>query len=241
MLLKKKLGEMEMKTIKQVFKEFLKEQKSRLKPKTLRGYEDGIFLFQDYLNGYAYQYLDREDSELFDKLYNERGKEFCEIFSPDKIGGTEISEFLNYFMIRKVMGSKELMKTVSRVMKKLIKWMHEKRYMEEEDYNYGSEIANRAKDELPQCEELAGLIWECCEYGEYEEYTETVEGYLQVIKIEPGKLWFEDYMGSEKKIRPVHVDHEISSLCKVGWVINLVLGKTRKGWKMLESGNVYPH
>ncbi len=226
-----------MKTIKQVFKEFLKEQKSRLKPNTLRGYEDAIFLFQDYLNGYASQYLDKEDTELFDN----KGKDFCEIFTPGKIDSTEISEFLNYFMIRKVMGGKELMRTVSRVMKKLVKWMYEKGYMEQEDYEYSIEVADKAKDELPQCEELANLIWEYCEYGDFEEHTETVDGYLQVIKIEPGKLWFEDYMESEKKVGPVHVDHEISSLCKVGWVINLVLGKTRKGWKMLESGNVYPH
>jgi len=226
-----------MKTIKKVFKEFLKEQKSRLKPGTLRGYEDAIFLFQDYLNGYASQYLDEEDGELLDN----KGKEFCEIFTPDKIGSTEINEFLNYFMIRKVMGGKELMKTVSRVIKKLVKWLNEKGYMEAEDSEYSIEVADRAQDELPQCEQLANLIWECCEYGDYEEYTETVDGYWQVTKVQPGKLWFEDYTGSGKKIGPVHVDYEISSLCKGGWVINLVLGKTRRGWKMLESGNVYPH
>ena len=230
-----------MKTIEQAFKEFLNEQKSRLKPKTYRGYEDTIFLFTDYLNGYAYQYLGKEESELFDKQYNEKGKEYCKIFEPDIIGESEINEFLNYFMIRKVMGSKELMKTVSRVMKKLVKWLNEKGYMEQEDYEYSIEVTDKAKDDLPQCEELATLIYECCEYSDYEEYSEKVDGYLQVTKIQPGKLWFEDYTGSGKKIGPVHVDHEISSLCKVGWVINLVLGKTRRGWKMLESGNVYPH
>lgn len=226
-----------MKTIKQVFEEFLKEQKSRLKPGTLRGYEDAIFLFQSYLNDYASQYLDEQAIESFEK----KGKDFCEIFTPEQISSTEINEFLNYFLIRKVMGSKELMKNVSRAMKKLVKWMNEKGYMEQEDYEYSIEVTDKAKEDLPQCEELANLIYECCEYGDYEEYTETMDRYWQVTKIQPGKLWFEDYTGSGKKIGPVRVDYEISSLCKIGWVINLVLGKTRRGWKMLESGNVYPH
>lgn len=220
-----------------VFKEFLKEQKAYLSSRTFRGDEDAIFLFQDYLNEYAAQYLDKEDRKLLDI----DGKDFSEIFSPDQIGSAEINEFLNYFMIRKVMGSKELMKNVSRAMKKLVKWLNEKGYMEQEDYEYSIEVTNKAKEDLPQCEELANLIYECCEHGNYEEYTEKVDGYLQVTKIQPGKLWFEDYTGSGKKIGPVHVDYEISSLCKIGWVINLALGKTRLGWKMLESGNVYPH
>ena len=228
---------MEMNSIKKVFKEFLEEQKAHLSTRTLRGYEDAIFLFQSYLNEYASQYLDEEETESFEN----KGKDFCEIFSPGQISNIEINEFLNYFMIRKVMGSKELMKNVSRAMKKLVKWLNEKGYMEQEDYGYSIEVTEKAKDDLPQCEELANLIYACCQYGDYEEYTETVDGYLEVTKIQPGKLWFEDYLGSGKEIGPVHVDYAISSLCKVGWVINLVLGKTRRGWKMLESGNVYPH
>jgi len=43
-------------------------------------------------------------------------------------------EFLGYFMIRKVIGSKELMKTVVRVMRRFAKWMREKDYINEEKY-----------------------------------------------------------------------------------------------------------
>jgi hypothetical protein len=57
-----------MKTIRQVFEEFLEEQRARLKPRTLTGYEDAIYLFGEYLNGYAYQYLDKEESERFNRL-----------------------------------------------------------------------------------------------------------------------------------------------------------------------------
>lgn len=67
-----------------------------------------------------------------------------------------------------------------------------------------------------------------------------MDGYFRVTKIESRKLWLEDYMGIKGMVSPVSVSTGISSMCKVGWVINLELGKTGKSWKMLECGNVYP-
>jgi len=229
-----------METIKQVFKEFLEEQQVRLKPRTYGGYEDAIYLFEQCLNSYAYQYLDDKDSKLFDKLYNEKNKEFCELFGPDKIGSSEIGEFLDYFMIRKVMGSEELMKTVGRVMRKFVKWMNEKGYMNEGEYDNSAEIVDELKDELPKVVELSSLIYEYIEDNPPEEFSESVDGYFRVIKIEPRKLWLDDYIGCGGTLGPVSVSTEISSMCKEGWVIYLELGKTSKGWQMLVSGSVYP-
>ena len=228
-----------MKTIKQVLDEFLAEQEARLKPSTFRGYKDAVYLFEQCLNGYAYQYLNKKDSKRFDKLYNEKRKEFCEVFGPDKIGPSEIGEFLDYFMIRKVAGSKELMKTVGRVMRKFVKWMEGKKYMEGEQYENTAELVDELKDELPKVEELSGLIYEYIQNQPPGSFSEIKDSYFRVTKIEPGKLRLKDDMGGDD-IGPVIVSSEISSLCQVGWVINLALGKTRKGWRMLESGNVYP-
>ena len=115
-----------METITRVLEEFLEEQEARLGPATYRGYEYTVDLFRAYLNGYAYQYLDGDESELFDRLYNEEDREFCEIFGPDTIGTSMISEFLDYFMIRKVMCSKTFMRTTGTVMRRLVGWMHER-------------------------------------------------------------------------------------------------------------------
>jgi len=229
-----------MKTIEQVFQEFLKEQQVRLKPSTYGGYEDAIYLFGQCLNSYAYQYLDENDRKLFDKLYDEDDKEFCDIFGPDKIGSSEVGEFLDYFMIRKVMGSKELMKTVGRVMRKFVKWMNEKGYINEEEYEDTAEIVDELKDELPKVEELSGLIYDYIQDNPSDDLTESVDGYFRVTKIEPRKLWLEDYMVGGGTLGPVSVSTGISSMCKVGWVICLEMGKTGKGWQMLGSGNVYP-
>jgi len=229
-----------MKTIEQVTEEFLEEQKARLKPRTYSGYEYAIELFEDYLNGYAYQYLDEDDNKLFDKLYDGEDKEFCEIFGPDKIGPSEIGEFLDYFMIRKVAGSKDFMKTVGRVMRKFVKWMKEKGYMDEEEYGISAEVVDELKDELPEVTELSDLIYNYIGDNPPGDVTETRDGYFTVTKTEPGKLWLGDYMGSEEDIGPVIVSDEISSICKVGWTICLEMGRTSKGWEMMGSGNVYP-
>jgi len=229
-----------MKTIEKVLEDFLREQKARLKPKTYRGYKSAIELFKDYLNGYAYLGLDEEDSQTFDELYNKEGKEFCQIFEYDKIDSFQISEFLGYFMIRKVMGSKELMKTVVRVMRRFAKWMREKDYINEEKYEMLDGTIDDFKDDLPKVVELSDLIYEYTQYAPPVDFTDTVEGYFTVVKIQPGKLWLEDYSGQEEKIGPVSVSDEISSLCKEGWTLSLKLGKTKKGWQILESGNVYP-
>lgn len=228
-----------MKTIKQVIGEFLKEQQARLKPSTYRRYEDAMYLFKHYLNDYAYQYLDEKDRKLFDKLYD-KNKEFCEIFGPDKISSSVINEFLDYFMNRKVMGGKGLMETVGRVMRKFVKWMNEKGYINEEEYENTAEIVDELKDELPKVEELSSLIYDYIQNNPPEDFTERVDGYFCVTKIEPRKLWLEDYIEGGETIGPVSVSTEISSMCKLGWVICLELGKTSKGWQMLESGNVYP-
>lgn len=229
-----------MKTINQVFEEFLKEQQARLKPRTYEGYEDAMHLFEQCLNGYAHQYLNEKDSKLFDKLYNEGDNEYCEIFGPEKIGSSEMGEFLDYFMIKKVMGSKELMKTVGRVMRKFVKWMNKKGYMPEEEFEDTAGIVDELKDELPKVEELSGLIYDYIRNNPIDDFTESVDGYFRVTKIENRKLWLEGHMGTRGTFGPVSVSTGISSLCKIGWVINLDLCKTGKSWKMLESGNVYP-
>lgn len=229
-----------MKTINEVLNEFLSEQEARLKPTTLRGYTHTIDLFRHCLNGYAYQYLNEKEGKLFDKLYKEKNEEFCDIFGPEKIDLCSVSEFLDYFVIRKVMASKEDMKTFGRVIRKFVKWMNQKGYMEENEFENTSERVEELKDELPKVEEVSTLIYDYIQYSVPDEVAETAEGHFTVIKIEPGRLWFENFMDPKVKIGPVPVSQEISSLCQVGWRISLKFGKTNDGWRMLESGNVYP-
>ncbi len=227
-----------MKTIKDVFNEFLAEQKARLKPRTYNGYYEAIDLLEDCLNGYGHNSLSIEESERFDELYDE-GKEFCDIFGPDKITSSEIAEFLDYFMIKKVVASNNLMKTVGTVTRKFVKWLGEKGYVVEKDCKNMVDVVDDLKADMPAVAELADLIYDYIYQSSDVDFEGTKDGYFSVADIKPGELWLGDYMGSEKVIGPVIVSDEISSKCKKGWVICLELGRVGKDWRMLGVGNVY--
>jgi len=227
-----------MKTIKDVFNEFLAEQEARLKPRTYSGYYETIELFEDCLNGYGHNSLSIEESERFDELYGDK-KDFCEVFGPDVIDSAQIAEFLDYFMIKKVIASDTLLKTVGTVTRKLVKWLGEKGYVFEEDYDNMIDVVDKLKADMPAVAELADLIYDYIYQSSDVDFEETKDGYFKVADIKPGELWLGDYGGSKKLVGPVIVSEEISSKCKKGWSINLLLGKTGKDWQMIESGYVY--
>jgi len=235
----KKLPRPAEKTIEAVLDEFLKEQQERLKPSTMRKYEDIIDLFRACLDNYAYQGLNKEESALFDRLYNAEGdkhREFCQLFGPEKIPGS-VGEFLNYFMIRKVMGSKELKQAAGRVIKKLGKWLALKGYVEPERAGEMTDRGATAAKELPATEELA---WMLTDYagGAAMDYDDVIEDHFTIEAVEPGKLHLSALTGDEQITIPV--SPEISNACQVGWSISGAIGKTGRGWRILEAWNVYP-
>jgi len=235
----KRSPEMVEKTIEAVLDEFLKEQQKRLKSSTMRKYENVIDLFQSFLDGYAYQVLDEQEAALFDRLYNAKGdehREFCQLFGPEKIPGN-VSEFLNYFMIRKVMCGKELKQAAGTVIKKLGKWLQEKGYVRPEIAAEVVSCGATAAKELPATEELA------CMLADYADWTavdceQTIEDHFTIEAVEPGKLRLSNF--SENDTMTVSVSPEISDACRVGWEISGAIGKTNNGWCILEVWNVYP-
>ena len=106
-------------------------KKNVLKPGTFSKYKNVIELLTASINGYACNNLDGEEMELFN-FHSKQDKDFCDIFGPEHIL-LNLGEFLNYFMVRKVWASKDLMKTAGTVTKKLAKWLTEKGYTEDED------------------------------------------------------------------------------------------------------------
>jgi hypothetical protein len=227
------------KTIDAVLAEFLEEQRKRLKPSTIRKYEDIISLFQSCLDNYAYQGLNEQEDALFDRLYNARGDEhrdFCQIFGPEKIPNN-VGEFLNYFMVRKVMCGKELMRAAGTVIKKLGKWLEKKGYVQSES---AAEVVSRgatAAKELPATEELAWM------FDDYADCTvvdcdDVIEDHFTIEAIEPGKLHLSAFSRNDEILVPA--SRRISDTCRAGWSISGAVGKTAKGWRIIEVWNVYP-
>jgi glutamine synthetase adenylyltransferase len=226
-------------TISEVLQEFLDEQREQLKSRTFAHYEDVIELFQASMNGYAYNYLDEEDGALFDELYNQHDIEFCDIFGPDKILGN-VDEFLGYFMVRKVIASQELLKAAGTVMKKLARWLQEKGYTAAEEAEVAVEAGAEAARSLPQAEKLAGLLYDFAHSQLPEDVIEQVDDRFTIERVEPGKLWLSGWMSSAGTVGPIAVPRVITDLAEEGWAVTLWLGRTRRGWQILDVGNVYP-
>jgi hypothetical protein len=224
--------------IEDVFSRFLKSQQRRLKGRTYRRYEEVIDLLRHCLNSYGYHELENSsDIALYEKFYFHKNLEFCVIFGPEKIVAS-LSNFLNYFMIRKVMASEALLQASGTVTKRLVKWMEEQGQIEAEEAAKAVAIASEAARELPAAERLARLLYDYAQNHAPRYWTAELDDYFTIETVEPGVLILSGI--SATGMVEVLVPKEITDHCRVGWQINLLLGRTRNGWCILETGNVYP-
>lgn len=222
-------------TIDQTFEEFLADQKARLRLKTYRRYEDILGLFRSYLEAY----WPGHDQEEYDRITHAGGT-FCGTFGPEEIAGG-VSEFLGYFMPRKVVAGKETMKAAGTVTKRLMKWLAEKGYVEDAGaLEIAEERAGEAVRELPAAHEVADLLDAYADEHASEHYSREIEDHFTVTRIEPGKLWLEPFVSGDRQIGPVPVPREATRRCKVGWDISGVVAKTAGGWRLMEVWNVVP-
>ena len=61
-----------------------------------------------------------------------------------------------------------------------------------------------------------------------------VDDFLTIVKVEPGRLWFDDDVG------PIDVPEEASRPAQVGWWVNLAAQRRAGTWFITETGYVYP-
>lgn len=224
--------------IEDIFARFLKSQQKRLKPKTFHRYEEVIDLMRHCLNGYGYHELDSSSEvALYEKLYFHKNLEFCVIFGPKKILPS-LSNFLNYFMIRKVMASEALLQASGTVTKKLVRWMEENEFTDAEEARRACRIAAEAARELPAAERLARLLYDYAQTHAPRYWTSELDDYFSIDEIQPGVLLLSG-LSTNGNVE-LKIPKEITDHCRVGWQVNLLLGKTRNGWCILETGNVYP-
>jgi len=106
--------------VKEVFEQFLSEQKPKLASKTYCDYESVIDLFKYQLDNYAWNYINGGEKSCNEAKEHE--KSFIDLYDHTRIKDN-IEEFLDYFVPRKVIAGEEfILKTCPRVIKKLLKW-----------------------------------------------------------------------------------------------------------------------
>ena len=223
------------KTIDQVFREFLAEQEARLGPATVSKYE-GIL---DLLGSCLGRCWPGHEQSEYERI-TAAGGTFCGTFGPEEILGG-LSEFLGYFMPHKVVASKATMQAAGTVTKKLVKWLREKGYVEDDE---GLELAEkRASDaarDLPASQDVVDLLEAYLDEHAPQRRGRELEDHFMVTRVEPGKLWLDPFVSGDREIGPVPVPGEVSDLCKVGWDIGGTVVKTAKGWRLAEVWSVSP-
>ena len=226
-------------TIHAVLPRFLAEQRERLSPKTFRKYEEVVELLRHCLEGYAYQRLGDEERRRWEAEFeaHEEGA-FCRLFGPEKIPGN-LDEFLDYFMVRKVIAGQELLKASGTVTGKLVRWLAERGYIDEESAADANGRAREASRDLPIADRLGMLLYEVTDHAPAIDPDEVadedwVEDYLQISDVEPGKIWFERGVG------PIAVPRKVSNLARPGWSAFVTAARIRGSWRLLGVGAVYP-
>jgi len=218
--------------------EFLVEQNDRLKPGTFSKYRSVVELFQHCMNGYASQWLDEEEQVFYDMLCDDMGSqypEFCDVFGPEKIP-QNVSEFLNYFMPRKVACGKELLRAAGTVTKKLGKWLVDRGYVEPEDGAGMSDKGARASKDLPDAERLEEMLVDYVSAYD-DDAVEYVDGRFIVRMIGPESLAMEEMLDGSEAVVPV--PRRAAELCRPGWTISGCIGQFADGWRLVEIWNVY--
>jgi hypothetical protein len=101
------------------------------------------------------------------------------------------------------------------------------------------EIGKEASLKLPAAEDLADLLYEYANNHPVSDWTEEIDGYLTVDKVESGKIYFSDPEDIQGDDIILALPKKITDRCKVDWQISLFLGNTKKGWQIIEVGQVY--
>lgn len=227
-------------TISEVLAEFLIDQKGRLSPKTFSRYEYVCELLQASLDGYAPNTLDKAEAKLFERINSDKTiprRQFCDIFGSEHIL-PHLWEFLEYFMVRKVIAGKDLLQASGAITKKLAVWLKAKGYAEAEEAEEAMELSGNATRNLPKAFELSNLLSDFACADPRGKYLDQMEDHFEFTRVEPGKIWVESIGG--RKAGPIDVPEDISDMCKVGWTFSGKIGRLGKIWNILEAWNVYP-
>ena len=226
-------------TIDDVFTRFLQDQRERLSARTYQQYEQVIELFAVSMNGYAANHLSRDEFAQWEERMD-AGDElaFTGMFGPDKIA-ENLAEFLDYFMVSKVAASQELLKAAGTVTKKLAGWLADNGHVTGAAAEVMTEQGVSAAVDLPAVDALADALYRECERlprfdPDSLDDDSWVDDYLTIIKVEPGRIWFDGLQ------QPLAVAKTVSAAARQGWTVNVEMVKLGDEWRLVEVGNVYP-
>ena len=226
-------------SIDEALARFLAAQRERLASSTYARYENIVDLLRICLNSYGYQSLTGAEAQAWREAFDSGDEEaFTRLCGPEQIV-ENYGEFLGYFMVRKVVGSKQQLRDAGTVTKRLARWLAEQGYV---DAGAAEDARDRAADagrELPRADELGEHLFRLAQQTrlpvDVDEIADEdwVEDNLPITRVEDGRLWFDG-------IGPVEVPSAASDLAEVDWAVTVVLVRLDRQWRLAEVGMVYP-
>jgi hypothetical protein len=218
------------KTITEVLAEFLADQEQRLSHRTFVKYQTIVSLFKSYCESY----WPGHDGE------SGSGARYCDTFGPEEIP-EGYSEFLGYFMPRKVIAGEDTMRAAGTVTKKLTRWLVEKGYLAADEADDAREDTREMGRDLGACRKVLRLLDQYIDESAPEEVGgKLIEDHFWISRVEPGRLWLDPLLSEGGTLGPVAVPEAVSRLCREGWDIGGVVCKTRADCRFVEVWNVSP-
>lgn len=171
----------------------------------------------------------------------------------DYYGGV-FSNFVDWWLPRKVMGADTLQTRAPGILRKWITWCYEKGCFEKERYEDFLEALPRGKvKEINRLQKAGNLLfllhtpnpgaWMTDDHEKIVSITqnkrpeEWKEGYMKVSRFEKDAVYLEALEGDS--VGPVMLSKELVAVLITGDVMNVTVGRFGEKWKVLESGNVY--
>lgn len=200
--------------------------------------EQSIDLLRSALNGYGYQYLTARELGRYQRSYND-GDEgaLCRLFGV-KVLLAYLDEYFDDFLIRKVLFRVEDLEATIAETGRFIDWLGDGAHVTPSAAARARKRVEQAADEIPAAERLSHALYLEAKRmpvlpGALRD-AETVEDFLVVRRVSPGKIWFWDLTGA------LEVPLEVSALTRPGWSINLVMARVNGSWHILESRQRLP-
>src|SRR4030067_1475486 len=211
---------------------FLREISDKRSPKTVQKYQDVLSLFHDYLASYA---------ELSYEEHKDKG--IVLTAETQELDDGQVSDFLEWCIIRKVIGPYWLMTSAPGIMKAYIKWLDSKGLLAEGSMDDIVEISRKTTKDLPRGEKAASLLYTLGNKnsGRFSGHDFKDENYMEGYGVVIGMIEDNLHLNYDgEKTGPIQITKEIAACLKKGDTLNLVVVRKGNLWYPIEAGNVYP-
>jgi hypothetical protein len=212
-----------------------------LSEKSKRIYEEVLYFFVESLLSDPSAVVEAEDEQYV------LGEDW------DAYYGGAISDFIDWWLPRKVMDDR-LQARAPGIFRKWIQWCYEHNYFDEEHYrDYLEALPRNKSSEVKRLQKAGDLLYllhspdpgmwmedkheKVVSISHKREPEDMDEGYMQITKLTKDSAYLENEEGEDRG--PVILGSKLVKLLQVGDVINVVIGRYGKRWRVLESGNVY--